>query len=210
MEQYLKMNKGDEYYNFCKTHGNKKECICSTKFRINCFVESMDGDVLVIGSCCIDHFSDNIEGGTKMRCSGCKKVYKNALKSRCKECRDMLMEKQKLEEKKQKQQKELQMKEALEWSKKLAHERSEEIKKQAKIKKAEQAKYWDNYRKELQEKIKNERVLKAISIPFAKKDYYKENYYLKWDKENKTWLCYAKDYEEIQQSLIDNKYKKLC
>jgi hypothetical protein len=208
---YLCMNKGGEEnaYRFMEKWGYKNDCICDTPIKVNCFVESLNGNVLVIGSCCIKRFDGSIEGGMKLRCGECKKIYRFALKDICKDCR------KKRDEKSAKELKERMEKERQEQQEKWDKERQACEEQRRKINEIryevhkERMKRYAERKKIREEEVEKQFILKNIHIPFAKKDYYKSIYHLKWNADEKTWQCYAKDYDELKQSLEDNKYKKL-
>jgi hypothetical protein len=213
--RYLCMNKGGvkNAYEFLHEYKYIHRCICDTPITVQCFVESVNGYVLVIGSCCIKRFDGSFEGGMKLRCFECKEIYRYALKDVCGDCRKRRDEKsaKELKERMEKERQEQQEK----WDKERQEQQEREWEHRRKINEIraqEKEQRWKKYaeRKKMREEdAKKQFTMINIHIPFAKKDYYKSIYHLKWNADEKTWQCYAKDYDALKQSLEDNRYKKL-
>jgi len=65
----------------------KDECVCGHAIKENCYITNdlLDGELLILGNCCIKKFLPKDNAGRT--CEICKKPHKNRKDNRCKQCR---------------------------------------------------------------------------------------------------------------------------
>jgi hypothetical protein len=65
-----------------------KECVCKVPIIQQCFISSPDGEeILVVGNCCINQYTDK---GVSRTCSRCGDKHKNRKDDFCNECRKII------------------------------------------------------------------------------------------------------------------------
>jgi hypothetical protein len=83
----------ENYYKLCFPNTPfpliEDRCICDTKLVHNCYirenVEATSDSMLIVGSCCIEHF---IDAGKVRKCTKCSSDHRNRSDNLCKKCRE--------------------------------------------------------------------------------------------------------------------------